>query len=300
MSDPRVSVVIPTFNNLPVLRDCLARWERFTSDQAVELLVIEDGCRDGTPEFLRDVSTSEWGAAHLRWFHEDDVHELRCTNRGFREARGELLLVWQDDMLLDSRWLLPELVRTFDRRPEIGLVSLSRGLDCYPLDEPIDRWEDLIDWRRLRSTIGRRPWNWFRLVEVDGVIRPWAVRQACIDRVGPLDEAFELSEWDEADLCFRIRRAGWFVATHGYERAGAYRHLGSTTVKTPSPAYLAQVLANGRLFHSRWDTAILGGHARRRRVWWRTTTFEGWVETAKSFGRRSRAPRAVDGVGRHG
>ena len=59
---------------------------------------------------------------------------------------------------------------------DIGMMSLSRGLDHYPLDEPIARWEDLVDWRRLRSTIGPAPGNWFRLQEVDAVIRPWIVR----------------------------------------------------------------------------------------------------------------------------
>ena len=45
------------------------------------------------------------------------------------------------------------------------------------------------------------------------------------------------TEWDEADLCFRIREAGWKIATHGYERAGAYDHLGSSTLKkTLSPS----------------------------------------------------------------
>src|SRR4030095_1265160 len=111
----------------------------------------------------------------------------------------------------------------------LGFLSRSRGLNCLPVAGPIDTWDDLIDWRRLQSTIGPGPGNWFRLQEVDVVIRPWGVRRDVIDRVGLLDEAFRPTEWDEADLAYRIRQAGSKVATCGYERLGGDFHLGSTT-----------------------------------------------------------------------
>jgi GT2 family glycosyltransferase len=281
---PSLTVVIPTFNNEAVLRQCLEAWERF-GGPAVEVIVIEDGCRDGTPALLDRVAATPWGTAHLRWIHQDDAHELRCTNAGLSAARGQLVMAWQDDMFLRADWLVPELRRTFEAYPELGLMSLSRGLNCTPLDEPIVRWEDLTDWRRLQSTIGPRPANWFRVQEVDAVIRPWILRRACIERVGLLDEAFRPTEWDEADLAYRIRAAGWRVATCGYERLGGYFHLGSTTIGSPSAAYLARVLRNGLLFHERWDRTIAAQHPRARRTWTRRATVKGWTATASSMAR---------------
>lgn len=275
--------MIPTFNNVDVLRQCLDSWQRHGGNQ-IEVIVVEDGCRDATVALLRTLEETEWGRRHFRWIHQDDAHELRCTNAGMSVARGRLLMAWQDDMFLRADWLVPELLRTFERYPEIGLVALSRGLDCHPVDEPIRTYRDLVDWRRLPSTIGPAPWNWMRLQEVDVVIRPWIVRRACLDRVGSLDEAFRPTEWDEADLSFRLREAGWRVATCGYERLGAYRHLGSTTLsKAPSAAYFAKVLDNGRLFHQRWDTAIAAGHARERLTWRRQATAAGWAATMKQL-----------------
>ena len=193
-------------------------------------------------------------------------------------------MAWQDDMFLHVPWLVPELHATFEAYPDLGMLSLSRGLNCLPLEGPIERWEDLIDWRRLQSTIGPAPRNWFRLQEVDIVIRPWVVRRTCLDRVGPLDEAFRPTEWDEADLACRIREAGWKVATCGYERLRAYAHLGSTTIGArPSPSYLEKVLRNGRLFHQRWDAMIAQEYGRSRRTWPRRATFSGWVATARQM-----------------
>lgn len=293
MTSPVLSVVVPTFNNVAVLTRCLESWRTFASDQPVEIIVIDDGCRDGTAQYLDTLSQSPWGTTHLRWIHENDLHELRCTNRGLRAARGSVALAWQDDMFLQCGWLVPEIIATFTCYPELGLLSLSRGLDCRPVDDPITRWEDLTDWRRLVSTIGRRPMNWFQLQEVDIVIRPWAVRTACLERVGYLDEAFAPTEWDEADLAFRIREAGWRVATHGYERVGAYHHLGSTTIsKGFSEAYKQQVLRNGRLFYERWNDSIRSGALRARQTWWRKTTAAGWTWTFARAARTTVVPSA--------
>jgi GT2 family glycosyltransferase len=280
---PRLSVVIATHDNLPVLRRCLTAWQRWAADQPVELLVVDDGCTDGTSQYLASALSDAWGTLTIRALHEDNVHELMCTNRGFREAAAPLIMSWHDDMFLESRWFVPELLATFEAYPDIGLLSLSRGLRCFPLEEPVRTFDDSVDWRRLQSTIGGGPLNWLRLVEVDAVMRPWVVRRACIDRVGPLDEIYRPTEWDEADFCFRIRAAGWKVATHGFERDGAYEHLLSTTYgRTPSERRQAAALRNALVFHDRWDATIAEEHGRRRRHWRRPLSVEAALGTLQA------------------
>ena len=283
MAAPNLSVVIPTFNNEAVLRRCLACWKRPAATHGVEIIVIEDGCRDGTRAFLDEESDTEWGQVHLRWIHMNDAHELRCTNAGLAAARAPLVMAWQDDMFVRGEWLVPELLRIFERHTDLALMSLSRGVNHIPLDEPIATWDDLVDWRRLQSTIGPFPGNWFRVQEVDAVIRPWVVRRTCVEMVGPLDEAFVPTEWDEADLAYRLREAGWRTGTCGYERLGGYEHLGSSTLGQLSDAYKARVLKNGLLFHDRWSHVIERDHARRRRTWGRRMTPAGWLSTVKGI-----------------
>jgi len=286
---PKLSVIIPTFNNLAVLKRCLESWEKWASDQPVELIVIEDGCKDGTPDYLREVSETAWGKKFLRWVHENDVNQLKCNNRGFAEARAPLFLVWDDDMFLEVDWFVPELLATFDAYPEIGLLSLIRGLNLFPLVYPIERWEHLHDPRHMVTSIGEGPLNWVRLSEVDIVIRPWVVRRACVEKVGPLDEAFCPIEWDEADFAYRIREGGWKVATHCYERLGAFTHLGSSTLgKMPSEKHKAMVLPNGKLFHDRWAETVKRQHPRERQTWLRRITPRSLPKLAKQavhFGR---------------
>lgn len=280
LQPPRLSVVIPTFNNAAVLAQCLDSWEGFAAGQPVELIVVEDGCRDHTAELLADRAATDWGRKHLRWVHETNVHELRSTNRGLREANAPLVMTWHDDMFVRARWFVPELLAIFARYRRLGLLSLSRGLTCTASDKSIDAWEDLIDWERLQSTIGPTPSNWFRLFEVDAVIRPWVVRRQCIEEVGVLDEAFVPTGWDEADLAFRLRGAGWDVAVHGYERVGAFKHLGSSTFAKYA-LNLDRDLQNGRLFFSRWDGAIRTSGGRTRRSWPRPMTPAALLHTVR-------------------
>jgi GT2 family glycosyltransferase len=292
-----LSVVIPTFNNERILHRTLENWRVHASDADVEVIVIEDGCHDGTRTLLERASTWNWRRARFRWIHLDDAHELRCTNAGFSLASGNLLAAWQDDMFLKVQWLVPELIRFFNRHSTVGVLGLSRGLNMFPVDEPIERWEDLLDWRRLQSTIGPFPWNWVRAQEVDSIIRPWVIRRDCLDRVGMLDEAFVPTEWDEADLAFRVRAAGWRVATCGYERLAAYHHVGSSTLGTLSDDYKQRVLNNGRLFHGRWQGEIRRSHGRARTTWARPMSFSGLAATGlqalRAVPRRLAEPRRL-------
>jgi GT2 family glycosyltransferase len=286
LESPQLCVVIPTHDNLDLLRRCLDGWRRHADGAPVELLVIEDGCSDGTPAYLAGQAGTPWGRRHLRWVHADDVHELRSTNLGLAEARAPLVLSWHDDMFLQAGWFVPELLATFRAYPEIGLLALSRGLTFSPADAPPETWFDTIDWRRVQSTIGPSPLNWMRLYEVDGVMRPWVVRKACVERVGALDEAFVPTEWDEVDLCYRIRAAGWKVATHGYERDGAYLHaLNSTLSRTPSERRMALGLRNARLFFGRWGAAIRAEHPRRRASWRRRAGPSAWAALPAQWAR---------------
>ncbi len=270
--DIRLSVIIPTWNNQPVLRRALESWRKFATGRPIEIIVIADGCRDDTGEYLRSLANDPWATACVRWRENaENLNQLVSNNQGFALARGDLMLVWDDDMFLEVDWLVGELIATFDAYPDIGLVSLIRGLNVFPLTHPVQNWADLHKPEHLESTRGPgRVLSYFRLSEVDIVVRPWVVRRAAIEKVGPLDEAYRPIEWDEADLCYRLREAGWKAATCGYERLAAFTHLGSSTIKKIPPLrHQAAVFPNGRLFHERWQPTIIREHPRRRKTWWR-------------------------------
>ena len=68
MSEMLWSVVVPTYNRLPILQKCLAALEKQTITAPYEILVIDDGSSDGTVEFLRANSDRY---PHLRLLTQD-------------------------------------------------------------------------------------------------------------------------------------------------------------------------------------------------------------------------------------
>jgi hypothetical protein len=136
-----------------VLRECLSRWQRF-GGEGLDVIVIEDGCKDGTPALLDQIGANTVGRRHLRWIHEEDAHELRCTNRG-SQLRA-VIWSWRGRTTVPARAVAGSGVARHIRRvPGLGDAQSQPRLNCLPLEEPLERWEDLIDWRRLQSTIGR-------------------------------------------------------------------------------------------------------------------------------------------------
>lgn len=93
---PFVSIVIPTHDRLPILEQCLAALaeQDYPSDR-MEVIVIADGCTDGTVE-----ARSELGAlVPLRLLDQPSAGAAAARNRGAREARGEILLFVDDDVI---------------------------------------------------------------------------------------------------------------------------------------------------------------------------------------------------------
>lgn len=89
---PTVSVVIPTKDRLPFLREALTSVEAQTF-RDLEVIVVDDAGTDGTPAWL--AQQARRGLVHVRL----DAASERSTarNRGLDIARGEFVIFLDDD-----------------------------------------------------------------------------------------------------------------------------------------------------------------------------------------------------------
>jgi len=90
-----VSVIIPTYNRakrLPrSIESCLTQ-----THQDVEVVVIDDGSTDETPEILREL-TEKWGSERLRYIRQDNHGACVARNVGLDSARGEFIQFLDSD-----------------------------------------------------------------------------------------------------------------------------------------------------------------------------------------------------------
>lgn len=211
---PVVSIVILTWNSRALLTDCLAALPAATAQLPTEVIVVDNGSRDGT---------AEWLAART-----DVVTITNATNRGvaparnqgLRRARGELVALLDVDTVA-APGSFATLAARLRAAPRVGLVGPKLVDPDGALQYSCRRFPTLVDkvLRRLPVRFGRavaddvelRWWDHAGVREVDYVIGACQViRKVALDEVGLLDERIFYGP-EDVDLCLRMHRAGWRV-----------------------------------------------------------------------------------------
>ncbi len=123
-------MLLPVRNGLPWLGAAVASiWQQTLDD--LELIVLEDGSTDGTPDLLKTVCDDR-----LRLISTGGVGIARALNIGLEAARGTYIARQDaDDESLPAR--LARQVELLETRPDIGVVAtIAQYIDAdgQPLD----------------------------------------------------------------------------------------------------------------------------------------------------------------------
>jgi glycosyltransferase involved in cell wall biosynthesis len=97
---PDVSVVVPTKDRLPYLREAISSF--LAQDEVEEVIIVIDGCQDGTLEYLMAASAAE---ARIRYV--DNVTNKGVAysrNRGIELAKCEYVFSAEDDLTLSENF----------------------------------------------------------------------------------------------------------------------------------------------------------------------------------------------------
>lgn len=140
---PNVSVVICTYNRDRTLGAALesAAAQQVGGEFEFEIVVIDDGSTDSTPEVVRRAAASS--AVPVRYIRESGRGVPFARNRGVAEAAGEWVAFFDDDQIAGPGWLA-ELMRVahergadvvgglrlleFEARPPFRLGPLTRAI----------------------------------------------------------------------------------------------------------------------------------------------------------------------------
>jgi GT2 family glycosyltransferase len=211
-----VSVIIVSWNTRELLTNCLRSVFNESPALSLEVIVIDNASRDGTPEMIR----SEFPEVKLI-VNSENRGFAAANNQGFRIGVGRYMLMLNPDTEV---WdgAIKTSIDYAEAHPDVGIV----GCQVYLSETEIQRtgmafpsaWNLALTMSGLsrafsRSRLFGAPelgW-WDRKDERDlDVISGMfmLIRRAALDQVGLLDEAYFVYA-EETDLCFRFSRAGW-------------------------------------------------------------------------------------------
>ena len=93
LANPLLSVVMPVFNERETITEIVSRV--LAVPLRVELIVVDDGSTDGTPEILQDIKERHGFKLVLHPTNEGKGMALR---RGFTEASGDIIAIQDADL----------------------------------------------------------------------------------------------------------------------------------------------------------------------------------------------------------
>lgn len=234
------SIVLVTFNQLAYTRGCLEsiRWR---TDEPYELIVVDNGSTDGTPDWLRE---------------QPDVRLIEnatnCgfpagANQGIATSRGDQVLLLNNDTLVTTGWLERMLAALYsDER--IGLVGPTSNCVSGP-QQIAAGYTDLaaldgFAWDLRRANLDRRE-------ETDRLVGFCLLaKRKLIDEIGLLDERFGIGNFEDDDYCLRATRAGYRAAI---AQDSFVHHFGGRTFVGAGFDFNALMETNSRLFREKWS-----------------------------------------------
>ncbi len=132
MNTPKISVVIPAYNEEQYIHRVLSSLQRQTFKD-FEVIVVDNNCKDNTAKIAKS-----FGARVVK---ETTQGMIPARERGFQEARAEIILRTDADTVVPPDWV-ERIYNAFSTHPDV--VAVGGNLDLpIPLGRFIIAWYNL-------------------------------------------------------------------------------------------------------------------------------------------------------------
>jgi glycosyltransferase involved in cell wall biosynthesis len=189
------SIVIPTYNRLPILQQCLRALEIQTLDAQIvtdyEVIVVDDGSTDGTIEWLQN-STTE--LPHLKIYEQAHQGASAARNMGVEKAQGDTIVFIDSDIVVTPTFLqchADALVRAQTAQGDDRVFTYGAVINTANFENPTSEPYKIIDFSNA----------YFATTNV-AIPRHWSIE------VGLFDLDFDLYGWEDLELGVRLKNHG--------------------------------------------------------------------------------------------
>ncbi|MGH9357173.1 MAG: glycosyltransferase family 2 protein [Terriglobia bacterium] len=203
MPEPILSVIIPTYNRKAILKKALDAYSRQSArEKILEILVVDDGSADGTGGLVSQFAATS--PVPVRCLSQRNGGLAAARNHGIREARGELLLFTDDDVI-PSPNLVAEHLAWHARYPDIKtgvLGTVPYSPEVRPT--PFQKWWGLDGIRFYPPYLypGKGVSFWMML------FCNTSVKAKFLREIGTFDENFRTFGYEDLDFAYQLVKKG--------------------------------------------------------------------------------------------
>ena len=200
-----ISIIVPVFNQFRFTQSCLASIQEHHGAERFEVILVDDCSTDATAEAVPQMK----GVVYLR--NEANSGFIASCNRGAEKARGKYLVFLNNDTIVRPSWLTA-LIDTFAEEPRTGIVGSKLLYPDGRLQEAGGIiWCDASGWNYGKSDDPQKPeYNYLREVDYCSAAA-LMIPKSLFASVGGFDSRYAPAYYEDTDLSFKVRRAGYKV-----------------------------------------------------------------------------------------
>jgi O-antigen biosynthesis protein len=249
---PRVSLIIPLHARADLTRACLNSIRDHTTDAPYEVILVDDSADPETKRLLEGVR----GATVL--CNETNLGYLRSVNRGGAIARGEWLVLFNNDTEVTKDWL-HAMLNCATSGPDVGVVTPKYVYPDGSLNEAGGIiWRDGTGANYGRGDRPDRCRYEYRRETDYGSAAALMVSADLWRAAGGFDERYLPMYYEDTDLCFQARERGLRVL---YEPEAVIVHVeGATAGADPQKGHKRYQELNRRKFVAKWRSSLETSH----------------------------------------
>jgi glycosyltransferase involved in cell wall biosynthesis len=189
------SIVIPTYNRLPILQKCIRALELQTFDAQIvtdyEIVVVDDGSTDGTIEWL-NTSTTE--LPHVKVYEQAHQGAAAARNLGVERAQGDTIIFIDSDLVVTSTFLQSHADELLQGQKTLGhdkLFTYGAVINTANFEDPTSESYKIMDFSNAYFATGNV-----------AIARHWLIE------AGLFDLGFSLYGWEDLELGVRLKNLG--------------------------------------------------------------------------------------------
>ncbi len=187
-----ISIVIPTYNRLPILQKCLQALERqnFSKDKIkeYEIVLVDDGSTDNTLEWLND---NRANLPHLKILQQNHQGAAAARNLGVQNTRGDTIIFIDSDLVVTENFLQAHANALIAGKAKLNsdrLFTYGWVINTANFENPTAEPYKITDFSAAYFATGNV-----------AIARKW------LERVGLFDTSFQLYGWEDLELGVRLK-----------------------------------------------------------------------------------------------